>query len=274
MQNTILYNAPLSRRAPYPYSVRAAGHSRFTPQDQAITSHFNEHTLILTTDGTGEIAVRDQVTWANPFSLSWVDTSTDYSHGCAKDAEMWIYLWFSFDGYAADQLYTQLQRRNQLHTMTGPDAVDDFKLILREVSSNQPGRHSQMSAKIGAILAVFESEARQDQGDNSLQHLAALVIRHLSDPWDTSKLAQKAGLSVSRFHAVFLDAFGVPPATWLREQRINEAKRLLTETNMAVTRIGEKCGYPDPHHFSRVFAKNVLLPPSKFRAQMRSRVAR
>ena len=87
-------------------------------------------------------------------------------------------------------------------------------------------------------------------------------------------MARQVGLSISRFHAVFLDEFGVPPATWLREQRINEAKRLLTETDMAVTKIGETVGYPDPHHFSREFAKNALLPPSRFRAQMRSRVAR
>lgn len=274
MQNTIVYNSPLSRRAPYPYGVLAAGHSRFAPNDPVITTRFNEHTLILTTDGAGEIVLGGQVTRTTPFTLSWVDTATDYRHGCAKDAAFWTYLWFSFDGFAADQLHSHLAKRNQLHASVGPDTVELFKRVNGEISSNHPERHSQLSACAGWVLAQFESSTLQLGADSSLQQLTSRIANHLSDPWDTKTMARQVGLSISRFHAVFLDEFGVPPATWLREQRINEAKRLLTETDMAVTKIGERCGYPDPHHFSREFAKNALLPPSRFRAQMRSRVAR
>ncbi len=274
MLNTIAYNSPLSMGMPYPYGVLAAGHSRFTSRDPAITALYREHTLILTTDGAGEIAVGDQVTRTQPLTLSWVNTSAGYRHGCAKDCDAWTYLWFSYEGHASSQLYEKLARRSQLHASVGTDTIQAFKAILRNVTSNDPGRHSQLSALVAQVIALFENSPSQQGGHNTLQHLAKALSENLAEPWDTKTMAAKAGLSVSRFHSVFRDEFDVPPATWLREQRINAAKRLLTETNMAVTRIGELCGYPDPHHFSREFSKNAMLPPSKFRSQMRARVAR
>ncbi len=274
MLNTIVYNSPLPKGMPYPYGVLAAGHSRFTPRDPAITARYKEHTLILTTDGAGEIAVGTEVTGTQPLTLSWVNTSADYRHKCAQDCAAWTYLWFSFEGHAASQLYGKLARRSQLHALVAPDTIDLFKSVLRAVTSNHQGRHSQLSALVGQTVALFENCPNQTRGHDSLQDLARTLVESLADPWDTRSMAAKAGLSLSRFHSVFREEFDVPPATWLREQRINAAKRLLTETNMAVTRIGELCGYPDPQHFSREFTKNALLPPTKFRSQMRARVAR
>ncbi|WP_281980961.1 helix-turn-helix domain-containing protein [Thalassorhabdomicrobium marinisediminis] len=274
MPNTIAYNSPLSRDMPFPYGVLAAGQSRFTPQDPAVTARFKEHTVILTLDGVGEVTVRDQVNRPGPLTLSWVNTSAEYRHACAPESDAWTYLWFSFAGHALGQLYDKLARRGQLHAAVGPDTIDTFKAVLRAVSSSHPGRHSQLSALVAQVIARFENSPSQRASQSTLHHLAIAISENLAEPWDTQTMAAQAGLSQSRFHAVFREAFDLPPATWLREQRINAAKRMLTETALPMTRIGELCGYPDPHHFSREFAKNALLPPSRFRAQMRSRVAR
>ncbi|WP_458790692.1 helix-turn-helix domain-containing protein [Yoonia sp. MH D7] len=272
--NSIVYNSPKKHGSPYPYGVLAAGRSRFRHGDPKISDQFNEHTLILTIEGAGEIDTESYATLTAPRMLSWVDTSTAYSHGCADGEANWDYIWFSFEGHMVDALYTLLERRGQLHVLAGTDALAVFNLIVTNTASNHPGRHAQISSLISQCLSLFENSPRQLEFHDSLQNLARRMREDIAADWNTKSMADLAGLSVSRFHTVFRDEFGMPPATWIREQRLTAAKRFLTETDLDVAVVGEKCGYPDPHHFSREFAKNVSLPPSKFRMRMRSRVAR
>lgn len=274
MNNTIIYNPPGAVRSAHPYHVRAAGRSRVTPRMPATTSRFNEHTLILTTDGNGQLRTADGQTALEPITLSWVDTSADYRLACAPTAKSHSYLWFSFDGFAVDQLYDQLTRRDQLHASGDPHMIDVFTSVLRAVSAPHPRRYAQLSASVGQALALFENSASGRSADSALQKLTEKITNQLDAPWDTKAMAAVAGLSISRLHAVFRDQFGTPPATWLRAQRITEAKRQLTETDLSIAEIGARCGYPDPPHFSREFSKSALMSPSKFRAQMRERVAR
>ncbi|WP_370232610.1 helix-turn-helix transcriptional regulator [Cognatishimia sp.] len=273
MLNEVLYNSPNTAGAPYPYAVLAAGRSRVTPQTPSVSTRFGEHTLILTIEGVGAIVQRDVETRAWPLSVSWVDTSGRYRHGCAPDAESWDYLWFSFTGFASDALFERVSQRSQAQALAEPDVAEVFGAVLREVAGNTPGRQARLSSLVAQALAAFETQPRQ-AGHLSLERLTSEMLRDLAVPWDTKAMAQEVGLSVSRLHAAFRDAFGLPPATWLRDQRINKAKRLLTETDVPVSQIGAECGYPDPHHFSREFAKNAMLSPSRFRSQMRSRVGR
>lgn len=272
MPNTIVYNTPQHGLDLYPYRVLAAGRSRFTPKDPAISTRFNEHTLILTTDGEGEITWNGVIDKLQPITVSWVDTSAEYRHCCAGASKAWTYLWLSFAGHASDQLFAHLARREQLHVISDPEAIETFKQVLEEIPSNHPSREATLSGLVAKVLALFENGPSQLGGHEDLQRLADALTSNLADHWDTKSMAAKAGLSVSRFHAVFRREFGIPPATWLREQRIIKAKQLLTETDKFIATIGEDCGYPDPHHFSREFSKSAMLSPSKFRTQMRTRV--
>ena len=46
---------------------------------------------------------------------------------------------------------------------------------------------------------------------------------------------------------------------------MNTAKELLSETDMPVAAVGEKCGYTDSNYFSRIFRKSTGMTPTEFR---------
>jgi transcriptional regulator GlxA family with amidase domain len=54
----------------------------------------------------------------------------------------------------------------------------------------------------------------------------------------------------------------LPPARFLVRARIDRARRLLTETNLSVTRVAEMLGYPDIAYFSRQYRRHTGQPPS------------
>ena len=52
---------------------------------------------------------------------------------------------------------------------------------------------------------------------------------------------------------------------YIEEYKMNEAKRLLLETNMTVAEIAEELHYTNPQNFIRFFSKTTGLTPGKFR---------
>jgi AraC family transcriptional regulator, transcriptional activator of pobA len=52
---------------------------------------------------------------------------------------------------------------------------------------------------------------------------------------------------------------------WIVALRMAEARRRLRETDERVDIVGERVGYPDPSHFSRVFRRVHGLSPTAFR---------
>jgi AraC-like DNA-binding protein len=51
----------------------------------------------------------------------------------------------------------------------------------------------------------------------------------------------------------------------LRRRRLNEACRLLTETNATMTAIAQRCGFGSANYFAQVFRREVGQTPSDYR---------
>jgi AraC-like DNA-binding protein len=89
--------------------------------------------------------------------------------------------------------------------------------------------------------------------------------------WKIEDFARLAGVSVPHFFRCFNKATGASPMDWLRRERINQAKRLLSETDELIRVIAEQVGYRDPFYFSRDFRKLVGVSPRLYRKQEQAR---
>lgn len=81
----------------------------------------------------------------------------------------------------------------------------------------------------------------------------------------TDDLADAAGLSVSQFERRFRKAFGTSVRKYLLKIRIENATRLLTESDNTIVQIALACGFYDHAHFSRSFKRITGVTPSDFR---------
>ena len=95
-----------------------------------------------------------------------------------------------------------------------------------------------------------------------------LALREgLARPWRIGDMARLAELSPSQLHRLFRRKFGLTPMNWLRAERINAAKRMLTGPDRPIAAVAEAVGYPDPYHFSRDFRALTQRSPSLFRQE-------
>jgi AraC family transcriptional regulator len=60
---------------------------------------------------------------------------------------------------------------------------------------------------------------------------------------------------------------GFSPSRYQIDLRMNEARRLLRETNESIVNIALDVGYSNPSHFAKLFRRENGLTPSKYRRE-------
>ena len=86
-----------------------------------------------------------------------------------------------------------------------------------------------------------------------------------------SRVALSYRLSVSRLRHVFTKEVGLPPASYLRELRMIEARRLLKTSSLAIKEIGWRVGIADASHLVRYFTRASGMSPTRYRTTIRVR---
>ncbi|WP_407254318.1 helix-turn-helix domain-containing protein [Escherichia coli] len=77
--------------------------------------------------------------------------------------------------------------------------------------------------------------------------------------FDIASVAQHVCLSPSRLSHLFRQQLGISVLSWREDQRISQAKLLLSTTRMPIATVGRNVGFDDQLYFSRVF-KNAPGP--------------
>lgn len=95
--------------------------------------------------------------------------------------------------------------------------------------------------------------------------LREVIERHYASPISLEDLAYLSGRSLSSFKRDFQQTFNVPPATYIREKRLNKAKEMLETTSMTVSDICYSVGFENVSHFSRIFKQYHGIIPTRLR---------
>ena len=97
----------------------------------------------------------------------------------------------------------------------------------------------------------------------------ALVLLHedYAQAWTLGALAQQCGLSRTGLAERFRKAMNDTPLNYLRTVRIQNAMRLLSETEQTLEQVAQAVGYQDAFSFSKVFKRTVGMAPRAFRQQ-------
>ena len=98
-----------------------------------------------------------------------------------------------------------------------------------------------------------------------MQPALAWAETNLGEARNLRAVAGRARLSESHFRSLFRQQRGQPAGAWLRERRMDEARRLLASTGLTLKEIAAQLGYSDVVSFNRAFGQHHGTPPGKFR---------
>jgi len=108
-------------------------------------------------------------------------------------------------------------------------------------------------------------EQRQATVHERVEKTIEFMRNHLEEPLTVASLATIAGLSASRYSAVFRNNTGHSPIEYLIRLRMQRAVHLLGTTSLPVKIISNKVGWEDPLYFSRLFRSIHGFSPAQYR---------
>ncbi|MFN0123983.1 MAG: helix-turn-helix domain-containing protein, partial [Blastocatellia bacterium] len=106
--------------------------------------------------------------------------------------------------------------------------------------------------------------------DRRLRRAVEFMHDHCGRELSLGQIAEAAGLSEFHFARLFKKLTGVTPHTHLATIRLERARRLLAETDLAISEIAAQVGYASQSHFTRLFRVATGLTPNAFRDATRA----
>ena len=91
------------------------------------------------------------------------------------------------------------------------------------------------------------------------------IQNHYSEPITQEEVSGAVGLSAAYFSVLFKKVEGEGFAKYLIGVRMEQAKILLRETNIPVSKICQQVGYNDLKHFTHTFEKTTGVKPTVYR---------
>jgi AraC-like DNA-binding protein/ligand-binding sensor protein len=81
------------------------------------------------------------------------------------------------------------------------------------------------------------------------------------------EIADASGLSAPYFSTIFKEEMGENLSSYLNHLRVEKACRMLTETELSLSKIAGACGFEDQSWFSKIFKSCMGISPGKYREQ-------
>lgn len=145
-------------------------------------------------------------------------------------------------------------------------------LALAECDESIEARDRDVTTEVVVSLVGQALEGRAPEAgrcheiSSRLRAMSAWLVEHIGEPdLSLDRLAAEFALSRRSLFRLFARA-GYTPQSWIRDQRLDHARRLLLGTNAsepgAVTRVCYGSGFNDLSTFCRSFRKRFGVPPS------------
>lgn len=130
------------------------------------------------------------------------------------------------------------------------------------------GSVKEVFAKLEALQRRHLGEMiRQRENDTvrPIRQAKQYIQKHFNEQITMEEVSSEVGLSSAYFSVLFKKAEGEGFAKYLINLRIEEAKRLLRESNASVAEICRSVGYNDLKHFTHTFEKVTGVKPATYR---------
>ena len=215
-------------------------------------------------DATGEHLIEP----GHGFLCEINDPATSYYYG-PNYAEPWIFLAVSLEGEAAHVMTRELIRTRGpvLKVPLGAPIWHQLQ-SLKLGQYNTPHVSPMTAVELAAMFLVVLAGCGECPSDEPADLMVKKALHRLSLPTplpEVNELANSLHISREHFSRVFRQQVGVAPQTYINQERINRACRLLCATDFSNKQIASQLGYAGTSSFLRAFRRAMNLSPQQFR---------
>lgn len=142
--------------------------------------------------------------------------------------------------------------------------LSDLYIQQIEVSSHA-GDIAQIVQRCYYDLVDRVRETKSLQYSKMINRCREYIFNHIYESPTLQELAQIANLHPEYLSRLFKKEVGVSLGTYIQQERIEEAKKLLLYTELSITEVCTRLNFNDQSHFIKSFKKHTGVTPKKFR---------
>src|ERR1700722_6396838 len=159
------------------------------------------------------------------------------------------------------------------YTSAGVTAGIDLCLALieedlgRELSLRVAREMVVYLKRSGGQMQYSQPLRLQTQAHARFDDIAAWIRGHLGDELTVEAMAEHANLSPRHFTRSFRTTFGITPADFVEELRLDEARWLLVNAGDPIEKVAGDVGYSNDDTFRRAFERHFGVAPREYRSR-------
>lgn len=126
-----------------------------------------------------------------------------------------------------------------------------------------------LDAWLGVMLHKFFDlvfDLNDAKHPNTIQQLSAYIQEHLAEKLTLEQAARQVHLSKSYLCRILKEELGCTFTEYTNRLRIERSKMYLHRSDMSLSEIACAVGFDDQSYFTRIFKRQVGIPPGKYRA--------
>ena len=208
----------------------------------------------------------------------FIPANKPHAYG-ADDDDPWSIHWAHFAGTAAASYASLLPAHEFVLSIPSADAKEIARMFRESYRLASTGLTERtvllVSHSLRYVLGLLFFQTGRSLGGGSLtiahdltksiEFMRANVARSLT----LQELSRHAGLSPTRYSALFREQTGSSPVDHHIRLRMQAACHYLDTTALSVKEVAAKLGYDDPYYFSRIFQKILGCSPLAYRRSVK-----
>ena len=120
------------------------------------------------------------------------------------------------------------------------------------------------------LLIEARKNMQQQQIADYTEIAVEMIERDYRNPELTLQVvANELNISANYLSNIFSKKRGIPFRKFMQQHRIQQAEKLLIETNVEIGTVAEMVGFTDSNYFTKVFREYYQLTPYRYRVQVR-----
>lgn len=143
--------------------------------------------------------------------------------------------------------------------------------IVREFSDKRMFYREKSSAMLkSALIDIYRRVQRKNQSSHdAVDKVVSYINANYSQKLSNKHLAELAGYHEYHLNRLFIKYTGGTIHSYIINQRLFQAKQLLTSTDMPLYRIAEITGFNSNSHFAECFKSKFGFSPSDYKYSMK-----
>lgn len=166
--------------------------------------------------------------------------------------------------YLSEELAAPDGELSRYHQQLRPEGKSVFQAVTEANSAGQI--QSCLSWYADRLLAWYRP-LKENTAHRVAAYVEEYVGKHYMETVSVEEIAAQVGLSPNYVRCIFKNSRGVTIQNYLSEYRLHMACRLLRNTGVKVSRVGQMVGYSNVSYFCAAFQKRFGKTPSEWREE-------